>query len=188
MHYLSVTIEREDSSMSQHREKDESDTRLLFGRWVSKAEIRCEAFGTIDETISILGLARRFCLPEINSSIADIQQDLFIVSAELATLPQDRAKLIEKGRTVSDAMVHKLEDLATALKAEGVMPQQFIIPGESSTGAAVLDMARATIRRAEREAVRIKNSEDVSSCLLRYMNRLSTVLFLLARSEEAREK
>jgi len=174
--------------MSRHREKNESDTRLRFGQWVFKDDMRCEAYGTIDETVSILGLARRFCVAEINSYIDDIQRDLFTVSAELATLPENYARLKEQGSAVSEAMVQKLDGLTAKLEAEGAMPGRFIIPGESSTGAAVLDMARATIRRAEREVIRINKSQDVSDCLLHYMNRLSTVLFLLARSQEGKEK
>lgn len=174
--------------MSQHREKDESDTRLLYGQWVSKSDARCEAYGTIDESVSIMGLARRFCQPEIIASIDDIQKDLFIVAAELATPLKDHTKLKEQGSAVSEAMVQKLDDLLRTLKAEVAMPQKFIIPGESSTGAAALDMARATVRRAEREIIRVKNKEDISDCLLRYMNRLSAVLFLLARSQEEKEK
>ena len=174
--------------MSRHREKDESDTRLLYGDWVSKADVRCEAYGTIDESVSILGLARRFCHPEVTLIIDGIQKDLFTVAAELATSARDQTKLREQDRNVSEAMVQKLESLLSTLRSEVPMPQKFIIPGENSTGAAALDMARATIRRAEREIIRIKSSEAVSENLLRYVNRLSTVLFLLARSQEAKER
>ena len=173
--------------MSQHREKDESDTRLLDGQWVPKSHDRCEAFGTIDEAVSVLGLARRFCHPEITALIDTIQKDLFIVSAELATASADHSTLQKESRAVSEAMVQKLDDLLDTLKSSVAMPERFIIPGESSTGAAVLDMARAIIRRAERQAVRLKDKESGNIHLLRYLNRLSMVIFLLARSQEAKE-
>lgn len=174
--------------MSLHREKDESDTRLLYGQWVSKADIRCEAYGTIDETVSVLGLARRFCHAEISGIIDGIQKDLFTVAAELATPAAENERLHREGRAVSEAMLQRLETLIGTLQAEVPMPGQFIIPGASSTGAAALDMARAVSRRAEREIVRIKETGAVSERLLRYSNRLSTVLFLLARAQEAKEK
>lgn len=162
---------------------DKGETSLLYGERVPKSDPRCEAYGTIDEAVSALGLARALSTKErVSDIIYTIQQELFIVGSELAAA--DRLKLEARHRVVSAEMVERLEGLIDEFEQEMEMPRVFIIPG-SSPGSAALDVARTIIRRAERRVVALRNENMVpNERVLEYINRLADLVFTLARYEE----
>lgn len=165
---------------------DAGETSLLFGTRVAKSDPRCEAYGTTDEAVSILGLARHFCQPEVNDIILTVQQELFTVGTELATPVEHYSKLAEKGKTVTAAMVQRLEALIEQFEAKVKMPESFIIPGSGPASSAVLDIARTVIRRAERRVVALKEVGLVKNAeVLKYLNRLADLIFTLARYEDS---
>ena len=168
---------------------DGGETSLLYGARVVKSDIRCEAYGTIDEAVSALGLARHFCQPKIKDIVLSLQQDLFVVGAELATPAEHYPKLVAKGNTVTSDMVQRLENLIDAFEAKVKMPESFIIPGGAAAGSAALDVARTIIRRAERRVVSLKQ-DGITTCeeIMKYLNRLADLVFTLARYQEAEER
>jgi cob(I)alamin adenosyltransferase len=163
---------------------DKGETSLLYGGRVLKSELRCEAYGTIDEAVSALGLARNLVRKEkVKEIIFKIQQELFTVAAELATEEYD--KFLSHFKPVTEEMVNGLEKIINEVEAEIEMPKAFIIPG-SSPGTAALDLARAIVRRAERRTITLKEKGKLrNEILLQYLNRLADLLFALARYEEA---
>jgi len=172
-----------------NKKGDSGETSLLYGERVPKSHLRCEAYGTIDEAVSALGLARQFCKPQVNDIILSLQQELFIVGSELATPAEHYAKLSQKKKVVTPDMVNRLEGLIDELEAQVKMPEAFIIPGGCGVGAAILDVARTIIRRAERRIISLRESGvDVNDQILRYINRLADLIFTLARYQEIMEK
>ena len=167
-----------------NKKGDGGETSLLFGVRVAKSDPRCEAYGTIDEAVSVLGLARHFCRPEIKDIVFGLQQDLFKVGAELATPAEQYSKLAKKRNVVTSEMVQRLENLIDEFEAKIKMPESFVIPGGASAGSAVLDVARTVIRRAERRIVTLKEAGLVrNNEILKYTNRLADLIFTLARYE-----
>ncbi|MBM3944895.1 MAG: cob(I)yrinic acid a,c-diamide adenosyltransferase [SAR202 cluster bacterium] len=164
---------------------DTGETRLLFGGRVSKSDPRCEAYGTVDEAVSALGLARSLCKePWVKEVILRVQRDLFTVGAELATDPAQYAQFTDNFRAVSSQSVEQLEQEIDKIDAEIKLPPSFIVPG-ASPGSSALDMARTILRRAERRIVEIQARGLVANPeVLRYVNRLSDLLFMLARYED----
>ena len=163
---------------------DKGETSLLYGVRVAKSDLRCEAYGTIDEAVSALGLARSFCQPEVKDVVFSLQQDLFVIGAELATPPERYPELAAKGKLVKPEMVQRLEDLIDDFEAKVDMPREFIIPGACVSSAA-LDVARTVLRRAERRTVALKEAGQLmNEEILKYLNRLSDLVFTLARYEE----
>jgi cob(I)alamin adenosyltransferase len=164
---------------------DAGYTSLLGEQRVPKYDVRPDTFGTVDEATSALGLARATTQDaRAREIILHMQQDLYVLMAELAT-PPDNLQAI--GMQITAGQVHWLETIEEELKAAVVIPNKFIIPGDSVDGAA-LDLARTIIRRAERMAVRLSHEGIIQNGeLLRYLNRLSDVVFILARYLEARE-
>ena len=163
---------------------DRGETSLLYGVRTAKCDPRCEAYGTIDEAVSALGLARNFCQPEVRDIVYSLQEDLFIVGAELATPLERYPDLATKGKVVKLETVQRLEDLIDDFEAKVDMPREFIIPGACVSSAA-LDVARTVIRRAERKAVALKEAGQlVNEEVLKYLNRLSDLVFTLARYQE----
>ena len=167
------------------RRGDGGETGLLYGGRVSKTDPRCEAYGTIDEAISALGLARALSAsPRVKEIVKRVQQELSIVGAELATDPAEYATMQRHFDVVSEAMVARVERLIDELEAEVSLPRSFIIPGDSPASSA-MDLARTILRRAERRAVGLKESGLlVNNEVLRYLNRLADLLFMLARYED----
>ena len=167
-----------------NKKGDGGETSLLYGARVAKFDDRCETYGTIDEAVSLLGLAKNFCRPEVKDIVSGIQRELFIVGGEIATPQEHYAKLEAKGNVVRPEMVQRLEDLIDQFEAEVDMPREFIIPGACVSSAA-LDVARAVVRRAERRAVAFKHSgQSMNEEVLKYLNRLADLIFTLARYEE----
>lgn len=163
---------------------DTGYTSLLGEQRVPKYDSRPEAFGTVDEATSALGLARAH---SDDSKTRDIiltaQRDLYLLMAELATPPENREAV---GFRISAERVTWLEDVERDLKSEVEIPNKFIIPGDSVVGAS-LDLARTIIRRAERLTARLDHQGVLGeSHALRYLNRLSDMVFILARYVEAK--
>lgn len=164
---------------------DEGETGLLYGGRVSKTDPRVAAYGTIDEAVSALGLARATCRDEVvRESILEVQKDLFKVSSELATDPEHYALLEKHFSVVTPDMTARLESRIDTVSTQVTLPRSFIIPG-ASAGSAALDMARSSLRRAEREVVGLNEAGLLKNAeILRYLNRLADLLFMLARYED----
>jgi cob(I)alamin adenosyltransferase len=164
------------------RSGDDGTTGLLYGGRVSKADPAAEAYGTTDEAVAALGLARALSdQPGLQATILGIQRDLFVVGADLATNPAQRTKLKPGVSLVTEAMVEAMERRIDETVEEHPLPQEFVVPGGSPVSAA-LDVARTVVRRAERRAVELRASgAEVNPEALRYLNRLSDLLFVLAR-------
>ena len=164
---------------------DEGETSLLYGGRVSKADRHCEAYGATDETVSALGLSRALSQDErVRSTLLELERELFTVGAELATAPQRYDTFKRYFTPLSEAMTARLERLIDDLQAEVTLPRSFILPGASPASAA-MDMARTSVRRAEREVVRLKDAGGLANPeILKYLNRVSDLLFILARYED----
>ncbi|MFC1918567.1 cob(I)yrinic acid a,c-diamide adenosyltransferase [Chloroflexota bacterium] len=165
---------------------DKGETSLLYGGRVSKCDLRCEAYGTVDEAVSALGVARNFVTRDkTREIILRVQQELFIIAAELATKPEEYERLTANFQPVTGEMVNGLEGIINKLEAEIEMPGSFVIPG-SNAGSALLDLSRTIVRRAERKAVLLKEKNEVGSDMISaYLNRLADLLFTLSRYEES---
>jgi cob(I)alamin adenosyltransferase len=182
------------------RKGDDGTTGLLYGGpRIAKDDLRTEAYGTIDEAVAALGLARAQLglkdrlgvlsvgFGELPALILRIQRELFVAAAELATNP-DAWDRLEDGRTrVSEAMVDGVEAMLRDLEAHVEMPKEFVVPGETPTSAA-LELARTVLRRAERRAVALGREGLIPGPhLLPYLNRTADLLWVLARAAEAAE-
>ena len=164
---------------------DTGETSLLYGGRVSKANIHCEAYGATDEACSALGLARALSKdPRVKEILKEIERELFAVGAELATDPQKYDTFKLHFTSVSLEMSTRLEGLIDQLEEEVKLPRSFILPGASPASAAI-DLGRTSVRRAEREAVRLKEANQLTSPeIIRYLNRLGDLLFIVARYED----
>ena len=164
------------------RTGDDGTTGLLYGGRVSKGDPVTEAYGSVDEAVAALGLARSLCDDaELAELILRLQRELFVVGADLATNPQERRKLTPEVSLVTGQMVEALEHLIDETVDEYPLPQEFIVPGANPTSAA-LDLARTAVRRAERRSVEAHDGGlVVTDEVLRYLNRLSDLLFTVAR-------
>jgi len=165
------------------RAGDQGYTGLLGSARVPKYDDRIEALGLIDEATSALGLARASANEErVRALILQWQTMLYRLMAEVASTPDSAAKLNLK--RVAESDVVELERASEDLKREVEVGNRFIIPGESFPGAA-LDLARTIIRRAERHVARMTHEGELTNAeVLRYLNRLSDVVFILARYVE----
>ena len=160
---------------------DDGTTGLLGGGRVAKDDDRIEAYGTIDEASSAIGLARALAAtPLVRSALEDAQRGLYRLGAELATNPAAGSTFA----TASEADVLHLEDLTARMEAEVAMPTEFVLPGATPASGA-LDLARTIVRRAERRCVALDRAGAVGNPeVLRYLNRLSLLLFVAGRYEE----
>jgi cob(I)alamin adenosyltransferase len=163
---------------------DDGTTGLLFGGRIGKDDLLTAAYGTTDEAVAALGLARAGASSDVMAEdILTLQRELFVVGADLATNPRERARLEPEVSLVTDAMVRRLEQRIDALVEQRALPQVFIVPGATAASAA-LDLARAIVRRAERAVVALEHAgREVNPEVRRYLNRLSDLLFVLARRE-----
>jgi cob(I)alamin adenosyltransferase len=164
---------------------DAGETGLLYGGRVSKADARTEAYGSVDEAISSLGAARALVKdPARHAIILRLQSELFTVGAELATDPAEYGNLEKHFKVVTPDFTQRLEGEIVELEKRVPLHDAFVIPGGTAPAAA-LDVARTVIRRAERRIVALRMSGfEVKAEVLRYVNRLSDLLFMLARAEE----
>jgi cob(I)alamin adenosyltransferase len=163
---------------------DTGYTGLLGEQRVPKYDPRPDTFGTIDEATSALGLARALSKDQrVKDIIYCIQQELYLLMGELATPPENYEKM---GLRMTIEHVQRLEQTEEELKQEVEIPNKFIIPGDTLDGAA-LDLARTIIRRAERMAVKLLHDGVIQNTeVIRYLNRLSDLVFILARYIEVK--
>jgi cob(I)alamin adenosyltransferase len=164
---------------------DDGTTSLWYGGRVPKTNARTEAYGSIDEANSALGVARALCKADnkadLHSTILSLQQDLFVAGAELATSPEAADRLQDGISRITDGMVEALEVDIDRYMNQVDLPPHFVIPGGTELSAA-LDVARSAIRRAERRLVELRDTEGLASdAVLRYLNRASDLAFALAR-------
>ena len=165
------------------RTGDAGETSLFDGTRVKKSDARVDAYGEVDELNAWLGLARASSLPsELDEELVHIQRDLFALGARLADPAERIADRVTKA-TLADDDIDRLELLIDRLEAELPPLRRFILAGGSPAGAA-LHVARTVCRRAERRMVSLEPRVD--PVLLRYMNRLSDLLFVLARATNQR--
>jgi cob(I)alamin adenosyltransferase len=166
---------------------DTGETGLFGGRRVSKSDLRVEAYGSVDELNAHLGWAETLLrhLP-LQEELRAIQADLLVVGADLATPPDTSGAAAARARRVEPAQIQRLEAWIDQYDAETVPLTRFILPG-GAPGAAALHVCRGVCRRAERAVVRLSQSEEFNASVLVYLNRLSDLLFVLARWVNARE-
>jgi cob(I)alamin adenosyltransferase len=161
---------------------DDGTTGLLHGGRVRKDSARIETTGVIDEAQAALGLARAEVRgSRLDDELAGLERGLWVVMAEVATAPRNRRRLVAGATLVSEEMVDALERRVHELEASGTMPSEFVVPGQSRASAA-LDLARTVVRRAERKGVALRMGDR--SQVVPYLNRLSDLCWLLARSSE----
>ena len=160
---------------------DDGRTALFGGGRVTKDDIRVEAYGDVDELNAVLGTARAAeMMPRIDEVLAPVQRDLFAIGALLATPhPEDYKKQLEKAR-LTDKRISQLEQAIDDGESELAPLKAFIMPG-GTPKAAALHVARTVCRRAERSVVRLAHATDVPPIVIVYLNRLSDLLFVLAR-------
>ena len=165
---------------------DQGTTALMYQRRVPKNHARVEACGAVDELNAALGLSRATAEQEaVRAHLLAVQKDLGGVMGELATTPEDYARYVKDGyAVVTSAMTARLESLIRELEADKVSARGWATPG-SSLHAAALDMARTVCRRAERRVCALQESDQLQNPeLIVYLNRLSDLLWLLARLGE----
>ncbi len=155
---------------------DDGTTGLLGEGRVPKYHVRMEAVGALDEASAALGLARAQCsAPQTAPILLEAQRDLYKLMAEVAATPENAQRF----HFINEARVNWLEKQTDELSAVVEMPKEFILPGDTLGGAA-LSMARAIVRRAERCVVNLFDDEVVvNPDLQRYLNRLSSLCFVL---------
>ncbi len=165
------------------RRGDNGQTQLYSGETVSKSDLMPCAVGTLDEAVSVLGLARSLASgqPTLHDLLLDIQRACFVAGAEMATHPDKTARLRDR---VDEAFLARWDARRDDLEARTELPRDFVIPGGHPL-AAHLDHARTVFRRCEREAVALAESGFLRNPLvLRWLNRMSDLLWLLARNIE----
>lgn len=164
------------------RRGDDGSTGLLDGRRVAKYDLRPEAYGTLDEAHAFIGLARSRCgTPQIADLLLMMQNHLYLINAELACPPDQLQRLPHK---LGAAELADLEAPLAEIEAKLQLPPRFVLYGQMESSA-LLDVARAVVRRGERRVLELHAAEPLAnSHLLPYLNRLSDALFLLARYEE----
>jgi len=169
------------------RKGDDGTTGLLFGGRAGKDDAGPSAYGAVDEAVSALGLARAVTEEgsELSTLLIRLQRELFVVGAELATAPENRAKLQPEVTLVTAEMVAQLEPIIDEVTSRFEPPQEFVLPGENAIAAA-LDFARTVVRRAERAAVAAVHAGwlDPTSRVVPYLNRLADLVYTLARWQE----
>lgn len=164
---------------------DAGETGLLFGGRVPKNDPRCEAYGEADFATSAMGLARALSQDDrVKEILLQVQRDMFTLSGELATDAANYAQYAANFHAITAANVEALETLIDELGAQVQLPPKFIIPGASAASGA-LDLARSALRAAERRIVGLRQQDMLPNHeLLRYVNRLADLLFMLARFED----
>lgn len=161
---------------------DQGKTGLLRGERVYKSDQRIEAYGTVDEVVSALALARSFITRKGTSDIlSKIEKDLFILSTELASSEPQMLK-----DRISQEDIEELEEKIDEIMTKTSLNNGFILPGPYNSSASI-HLARTIARRAEREVVKLRQTTPLRNEILVYLNRLSDLLFALAKYEEEEE-
>ena len=178
---------------------DDGSTGLLFGgARVAKDDARTDAYGTVDEAVAALGLARSELamkrqygvltptLASLGELILRFQRELFVVGAELAANPEATDRLQDGVSRVTERMVEGVEAVLADLEAHVTLPTEFVVPGESRVSAS-LELARTVVRRAERRVVGLRRDGLAGEWTVPYQNRLADLLWVLARAAEGAE-
>ncbi|MFL5680320.1 MAG: cob(I)yrinic acid a,c-diamide adenosyltransferase [Chloroflexota bacterium] len=190
---------RSESAVATGRGDDGSTALLFGGDRIAKDDARTEAYGTIDEAVAALGLARAQLnlkaerdgvspgLADLAAIVLRLQRELFVAASELATNQDAWDRLLDGTTRVSREMVDGLDALLAEAESRVEMPREFVVPGETPTSAA-LELARTILRRAERRAVSLQRDGLVPGPhLLPYLNRFADLLWVLARAAEQAE-
>jgi len=163
---------------------DDGTTGLWYGGRVEKSGLRTDAYGTLDEACSALGVARALCGPdqaELAADILALQNELFVAGAELATAPEAAERLEDGISRITAEMTDALDAEIDKYMSRVDLPPQFVIPGGNQLSAQ-LDVARTAVRRGERKVVRIQLADELASTeILRFLNRASDYCFAMAR-------
>jgi cob(I)alamin adenosyltransferase len=175
---------------------DDGTTGLLYGGRIAKDDARAEAYGTIDEAVACLGLARAELgelaaagsLPAqiagLDRTLLKLQRDLFVAGSELATNPDAWDRLQDGQTRVDEPMLIELEELLRDAESRMEMPREFVVPGADRLSAA-LEVSRTVVRRAERRVIALDHDRLVPGAwLMPYLNRLADLLWVLARQAE----
>ena len=163
------------------RQGDQGETRLGGGQKVAKDSPRIAAYGTVDEVNSVVGIVLAYApCPAVRDALVRIQHELFVLGGDLCVLEEDKGKWSMP--TIEQRHIDALEQLMDRLNSELKPLKEFILPG-GTQAAAFLHQARTVCRRAERLAVSLARSEPVGPLVVKYLNRLSDALFVLARYE-----
>ncbi len=163
------------------RKGDQGETRLGGGQKVAKDSIRIETYGTVDELNSAIGVALSFDpVKKVQEALTQIQHELFTLGGDLCVLEEDKQK--RQASPIEPTHIEALENLIDDLNKELKPLEEFVLPG-GTKAAAFLHQARCVCRRAERLAVRLAREEKIGDHVLKYLNRLSDALFVLARYE-----
>jgi cob(I)alamin adenosyltransferase len=170
---------------------DKGETSLMYGRRLSKADARVEAYGCVDELSAALGLARSIATDKfLSDQILAAQKDLIVVMGELATAPPDHERYTRDGfHLTTTELVDRITSVVFDLeKDKSLYPKDWVVPGGTQVSAA-LDFARTTCRRAERQITAFSSEDkDFNPEILRYLNRLSDLCWILARYAEKRAR
>jgi cob(I)alamin adenosyltransferase len=163
---------------------DDGSTGLFYGGRVRKDDAAPEAYGSVDEAVAAIGVARAVADDALGAKLLECQRDLFVLSAELATLPENRAKLNPGASLVETDMVERLEREIDAVVEDIGTPTEFIVPGDNEVSAAI-DLARAVVRRAERRTITFVAAAGIDDSVApAYLNRLADYLYILTRAVE----
>ncbi len=174
---------------------DDGTTGLLYGGRVAKDDLAVEAYGTIDETVAALGVARAElavaagsgAVSELATLVLRIQRELFVAGAELAVNPTAADRLQDGLTRVDEPMLVRIEADLALWESRIQMPREFIVPGETRASAA-LEVARATTRRAERRVIALgQTGHRTGAWLVPWLNRVADLLWVLARAAESAE-
>lgn len=158
---------------------DSGQTSLFGGQRVSKSSKRIDAYGTVDELNSILGMAKAAVLSSQGEAwVTEIQQQLFVLGSDLATPASKKERINRIGESEITFLENAIDEMEKSLDPL----KNFILPGGSQAGA-LLHFARTVCRRAERITVECRHEEEVSATAIKYLNRLSDFLFVIARFE-----
>ena len=158
---------------------DDGTSGLYYGGREPKASPRFDAIGSVDEAQAAIGVARAELRerPELDAILVGVERDLWVLMAELATDDANRDKLVADASLVTPAMVQGLEAAIEGAAARFELPAEFVVPGQDRASA-LLDLARTVVRRAERASVAVATE---GSSVIPYLNRLSSLLWTLAR-------
>jgi cob(I)alamin adenosyltransferase len=168
------------------RTGDQGETGLMYNKRVSKACPRVEAYGTVDELNAFLGAARAHAQEvQLREYLLVIQRDLVLLMGELAVDVADSERYAQAYPLLESKALERLDALVAEIEAQSIRFEGWATPG-ATVGAAHLDVARTVVRRAERRLVALAESAPVRPLLVKYLNRLADVLWLMARREETR--
>jgi cob(I)alamin adenosyltransferase len=195
-----ATRRRADSAVATGRGDDGSTGLLFGGDRIPKDDLRTEAYGTIDEAVAALGLARAQLnlkaerdglspgLSDLAAIILRLQRELFVAASELATNQDAWDRLLDGTTRVSREMVDGIDALLAEAESRVEMPREFVVPGETRASAD-LELARTLLRRAERRTVTLAREDTAiaEGHTLPYLNRLADLLWILARAAEQAE-